>query len=176
MSSKPRITQSDVEKAQAIARHHVGQAARNLGYDPAQIRAMVTYGKTTVISEDPPLHLLPQTLQVQLCLVEHAKLFPHFEGLTVADGMQRLTHLALIYSDPDLAFEIFTDTLSDEEKRQEFTRKAFALAAHFSTPDKIELLSTHIIVQMQLTDAAAGGEGAKKPPAPKFLGGRNRKG
>lgn len=176
MSEKPRIKQSEVEKAQALARHHVGQAARQTGYDPAQLRAMVSFGKSTVISEDPPLELLPQTLQVQLCLIEHAKLYPHSESLTVADGMQRLTHLALIYSDPDLAFEIFTDTLPDEEKRQEFTRKAFALASQFSTPESIDLLSTHIMVQMQLTDAASGGEKAKKPPAPKVLGGRKHRG
>lgn len=176
MSEKPRIKQSEVEKAQALARHHVGQAARQTGYDPAQLRAMVNFGKSTVISEDPPLALLPQTLQVQLCLIEHASLFPHDEAMTVATGVQRLTHLALIYSDPDAAFEMLTADLPDEQKRRDFTSAAFRLASLFSTPESIDLLSTHIMVQMQLTDAASGGEKAKKPPAPKVLGGRKHRG
>lgn len=173
MANKPQISQNEVEKAQALARHHVGQEARQAGYDPAQLRAMVSYGKSTIISEG--LELLPQTLQVQLCLIEHSQLFPHDEGMTVATGVQRLTHLALIYSDPDGAFELLTADVPAEQKRRDFTLAAFRLSSHFSTPESIDLLSIHIMVQMQLTDAASGGEKAKKPPAPKVLGGRKIK-
>ena len=172
--SKPRIPQNEVEKAQALARHHEGQKARGQGYDPDQLSALATYGKPTTIKDDPPLILLPQTLQVQICLVEHSKLFPHSDSLTVADGIQRLTHLALIYSDPDLAFEILTGLGEEDTKRQDFTREAFRLAAFFSDSKDIDKLSAHIMTQMQLTDAASGAA-EKKPQAPKVLGGRRRR-
>jgi hypothetical protein len=172
--SKPTIPQAEVERAQAVARHHEGVKAREQGYDPAALRSLATYGKPTEIGGEPPLVLLPQTLQVQLCLVEHSKLFPHSEGLTVADCMGRLTHLALIYGDPDLAFELLTAEGEEQDKRRTFTREAFRLASYFDSPEAINKLTAHITVQMQLTDEASGGASAKKPPARKALGGRRR--
>ena len=166
MSDKPRIPLQEVHKAQAMARHHEGQKARSQGYDPAALKALASYGKPTVIGEgETALELLPQTLQVQLCLIEHATIFPHDASMTVADGVKKMTHLALIYHDPDMAFEILTDTTKTRaETQREFSQAAFKLSRYFSDSEAIDKLAAHISAQMQLTNEAAGDTEKKSQP------------
>lgn len=176
MSDKPKIPLSEVHKAQALGRHHAGQQARAQGYDLSAMLALATYGKPTEIQHDTrPLVLLPQTLQVQLALIEHAKLFPASEtAASVADGIERLTHLALIYSDPGQAFEILTDTaMDDDSRRREFRHEAFQLAECFDSDDAINKLTAHIAVQMRLAEGVMQQPEKKpEPPAPTGRGKR----
>lgn len=175
MDSKPTIPKSEVEKAQALARYHVGQAARAKGYDPAALRALAQYGKATTIGEgENVVTLMPQTLQIQLCLMEHSKFFTPAPTDTVADGIERMAHMAFIYSDPDQAFDILTLPGTKEEVCRDFRRVAFTFAKYFAGEESINKLTAHITAQMQLTDDAAGDNG-KKPPAVKSLGGRKRR-
>lgn len=162
---KETIPQVEVEKAQAIAGFAAGQTARAKGFDPAAFRALATFGKETRVGE---LVLLPQSLQVQLCLIEHSALFEgHLgEAGSLSCGLKRLTHLAFIFADPDAAFAALTDPAIDEaSRRSEFSLAAFELARHFQTPEQIELMTAHISAQMGLMEDAAPAPAApeKKP-------------
>lgn len=149
---KPKIPQLEVERVQALAGTHASQIAQAQGYDPAVMRALAQYGKSTRIGD---LELLPLGLQVQLCLNEHAQLFPEADPADLAQGMKRLCRFALMFSAPDAAFEILTQSdITAEEKRASLDRAAFAVAGHFRDDAAIEALSAHIAVQMGLLEDA----------------------
>lgn len=157
---KPKIPAMEVEKAEAIAGVGAAQSARARGYDPAAMRAMASLGKSTWVGE---LELLPLGLQVQLCLMEHAKLYAGEqvqEGDMMMTGLKRLTRLAYCFAQPDEAYDTLTLHLEDEaEKRRQFDREAFALAKQFEGAEEIERLNAHIAVQMGLLEEAS-------PPLP----------
>ncbi len=183
---KPTLPAVEVEKAQAIAGFAAGQAAREKGYDVGALRALAQMGRETVIGA---LRLRPHGLQVQLCQIEHASLYAQPASDGRPDGqmrsdLRRLTHYALIYSDPETAFDILTATdIPDEVKRADFDMEAFKLAAHFESADSIMALSAHIAAQMGLLKetqplppepATEDGPGKPVPASPPSSGRRGR--
>lgn len=161
-ATRPTIPAADVEKAEAIAGFAAGQEARAKGYHPEAMLALAGLGKATIISnEHGTIELHPLSLQVQMCLMEHQKLYHSVPPDTsdMLEGLKSLTRLAYCFADPEAAFEALTCPGEDDDKRRGFDRESFALARYFSTTEEIDLLNRHISKEMGLLEAA-------NPPLP----------
>lgn len=155
--SRPTVRAAEVEQMEAVAGFHAGQEARATGYHPEAMRALGGYGKTTRINDE-------LELQVQLCLMEHTKLYQSADApqtqFDTLYGLKQLTRLAYCFSDPEAAFETLTQPDEADDKRRFFDRESFALARHFQSAEEIDLLTRHIEKEMGLLEAA-------NPPLPK---------